>query len=79
MRVGPDGLPARVVKLHNAHKAHFIRRYAHTVALAMKNKWSYRAFIDTYAGPGVCWVEDTGEFVSGSPLIALAANPGGAP
>lgn len=75
MRVGPDGLPTRVVKLHNAHKAHFIRRYAHTVAAAMKNKWSYRAFIDMYAGPGMSWVEDTGEFVDGSPLIALGADP----
>jgi three-Cys-motif partner protein len=75
MRVARDGLPARVVKLHNEHKSHFIRRYAHTVAVAMSNAWSYRAFIDTYAGPGVCWVADTGEFVQGSPLIALDADP----
>jgi three-Cys-motif partner protein len=75
-RVAPDGLPARVVKAHNAHKAHYIRRYSHTVATAMQNKWAHRAYIDTYAGPGVCWVEDTGEFVDGSPLIAAAADPG---
>lgn len=75
LRVGPDLLPARVVKAHNAHKAHFIRQYAHTVALAMKNKWAYRAYIDLYSGPGMCWVEDTGELVEGSPLIALGAEP----
>jgi hypothetical protein len=43
LRIGPDGLPAREVKLHNAHKAHYIREYAHVVAAAMKNKWRYRA------------------------------------
>lgn len=75
LRVAPDGLPARVVKAHNAHKAHFIQRYSHTVAMAMKNKWPSRAYIDTYAGPGICWIECTGEFVLGSPLIALAAAP----
>lgn len=75
LRVAPDGLPARVVKAHNAHKAHFIERYANVVALSMKNKWRSRAYIDAYAGPGICWVEDTGQFVLGSPLIALQANP----
>jgi three-Cys-motif partner protein len=73
--VAPDGLPARVVKAHNAHKAHYIQRYSHVVAAAMKNKWPHRAYIDTYAGPGICWVEDTGEFVPGSPLIAFDASP----
>lgn len=71
LRMAPDGLPARVVKAHNAHKAYFIKQYAHTVAMAMKHKWEHRAYIDIYSGPGVCWVEDTGEFVSGSPLIAM--------
>ena len=50
-------------------------QYANVVALSMKNKWRARAYIDTYAGPGICWVEDTGEFVLGSPLIAMEASP----
>jgi three-Cys-motif partner protein len=75
MRRAPDGLPARVVKAHNAHKAHFIRQYVNVVALSMKNKWRARAYIDTYAGPGICWVQDTGRFVLGSPLIAMQASP----
>src|SRR4051812_2275782 len=75
LRVAADGLPARVVQAHNAHKAHYIQRYAHTVAIAMKNKWPHRAYIDTYAGPGICWVEGTGAFVLGSPLIARNASP----
>lgn len=35
LRVAPDGLPARVVKAPNAHKADLIKRYSHTVARAM--------------------------------------------
>jgi len=75
LRIAPDGLPARVVKAHNAHKVHYISRYALTLAVAMKNVFGERAYIDTYAGPGICWVQDTGEFVLGSPLIALGASP----
>jgi three-Cys-motif partner protein len=75
LRVAPDGHPARVVKAHNVHKAGFITKYAHTVAIAMKDRWPARAYIDIYAGPGVCWVQDTGEFVLGSPLIAMEASP----
>ena len=75
LRVAPDGLPARVVKAHNVYKAHYISRYALTLATAMKNVFGERAYIDMYAGPGICWVQDTGEFVYGSPLIALAASP----
>jgi three-Cys-motif partner protein len=73
--LGPDGLPARKVKAHNAHKAHYIQRYSQVVAGAMKNKWGARCYIDLYSGPGLCWVEDTGAFVPGSPLIALDAEP----
>lgn len=73
--LGPDGLPARKVKAHNAHKAHYIEQYAQIVARSMKNKWPYRCYIDLYAGPGLCWVEDSCEFVTGSPLIALGTAP----
>lgn len=75
LRVAPDGLPARVVKAHNVYKAHYISSYAFTLATAMKNVFGERAYIDMYAGPGICWVQDTGEFVLGSPLMALGASP----
>lgn len=75
LRVAPDGLPARVVKAHNVDKAHYINSYARTFATAMKNVFGERAYIDMYAGPGVCWVQDSGEFVEGSPLMALGASP----
>lgn len=73
--IAPDGLPARVVKAHNAHKKHYIERYTGVVAAAMKNKWGGLAYVDTYCGPGMCWVKDTGEWVVGSPLIALGVQP----
>ena len=71
LRVAPDGLPAREVKAHNAHKAHYIRGYSDIFSRAMKNKWEFRCYLDLYCGPGVCWVKDTGRFVLGSPLIAM--------
>jgi three-Cys-motif partner protein len=73
--VGPDGLPARVVKAHNAHKKHYIERYTEVVAATMSGKWRNLAYIDTYCGPGLCWVKDTGEWVEGSPMIALRTVP----
>lgn len=69
--VAPDGLPARVVKAHNQHKAHYLTGYSEIFSVAMKKKWQYRGYLDLYCGPGVCWVKDTGRFVLGSPLIAL--------
>lgn len=73
--VAPDGLPAREVKAHNAHKAHYISGYSDIFARAMKNKWEHRCYLDLFCGPGVCWVKDTGRFVLGSPLIALNVDP----
>lgn len=73
--LAPNGLPARVVKAHNAHKKHYIESYTEIVAAAMKGKWANLAYIDTYSGPGLCWVQDTGEFVTGSPIIALGTEP----
>lgn len=70
-----DDLPARVVKAHNIHKATIIERYADIVAKAMKNKWENLCYVDLFCGPGICWVEDSGEFVYGSPLIAHAVEP----
>jgi three-Cys-motif partner protein len=37
----------------------------------MKSKWSVRTYIDIFAGSGRCAVEETGEEIDGSPLIAL--------
>lgn len=73
--IAPDGLPARIVKAHNIHKKHYIESYTEIVAKAMQGKWKNLAYIDTYCGPGICWIKDTGEFVVGSPLIALGTEP----
>ena len=37
----------------------------------MKNKWPRRVYLDVMAGPGKCKIENTGEELPGSPLIAL--------
>ncbi|MFN8163901.1 MAG: three-Cys-motif partner protein TcmP [Solirubrobacterales bacterium] len=63
------------MKAHNVHKKFYIEGYTGIVTKTMKGKWGNLAYIDTYCGPGVCWVEDTGEFVIGSPLIAMQTQP----
>lgn len=73
--VAPDLLPARIVKAHNVHKKFYIEGYTGIVTKTMKDKWKYLAYIDNYCGPGVCWVEGSGEFVTGSPLIAMETQP----
>jgi three-Cys-motif partner protein len=39
----------------------------------MKKKWTHRAYIDLFAGPGVCIDDDTKTPFLGSPLLALAS------
>jgi three-Cys-motif partner protein len=38
---------------------------------SMKDKWEGLTYVDLFAGPGICVVEDTGEELRGSPLLAL--------
>ncbi len=40
-------------------------------AVGMSKKWSERAYVDLFAGPGLC-MRDDGAVEDGSPLIALA-------
>ncbi|MGN6557010.1 MAG: three-Cys-motif partner protein TcmP [Solirubrobacterales bacterium] len=49
--------------------------YTEVVVSAMKGKWENLAYIDAYSGPGLCWVKDTGEWVEGSPMVALRTQP----
>ena len=66
-----DGLPARPSGSWIKRKHHYLQRYCRMFATGMKNKWPDRTFVDFMAGPGLCKIRDTGEEVSGSPLIAL--------
>jgi three-Cys-motif partner protein len=38
---------------------------------SMKAKWKGLTYVDLFAGPGICIVEETGEELLGSPLLAL--------
>jgi three-Cys-motif partner protein len=38
---------------------------------SMKDKWKGLTYVDLFAGPGICVIEDTGEELRGSPLLAL--------
>jgi three-Cys-motif partner protein len=66
-----DMLPARCVGIWSDDKLFYLKRYADIFAKGMKNKWPNRVYLDPFAGPGRCRVRPTGEFVDGSPALAL--------
>jgi len=70
-QTGADGLPVRLSGEWIRRKHHYLDRYCAITAVGMKNAFSERVFLDVMAGPGVCKIKDTGEELSGSPLIAL--------
>lgn len=70
----PDGLPARVVHLWARRKHHYLDRYADIFGTGMKNAFPRRAYLDMFAGPGVCYEEESKKFYEGSPLIGLRRN-----
>ena len=67
-----DGLLARVVGSWSREKHHVLGQYLGIFAQAMRTKWSRRAYVDLFAGPGVCVDSDAHSFFDGSPLLALA-------
>jgi len=67
-----DGLPARVVGPWSRHKHYVLDQYLGIFAAGMRRKWAHRAYVDLFAGPGVCVDEETGSVFAGSPLLALA-------
>ena len=54
-------------------KLDLIRNYCQIFSSAMKNKWT-RAYVDLYAGSGLCRIEGRREVLLGSPLIALSVD-----
>lgn len=69
-----DRLPARIVSEWNDRKHYFLRRYMEIFATGMSKRWAERAYVDLFAGPGMCFNRDTKQFEEGSPLIALARD-----
>jgi len=48
-----------------------LARYVNVFETAMRNKWTYRNYIDLMSGPGKDRVRESNNILLGSPLIAL--------
>jgi three-Cys-motif partner protein len=72
-----DGLPMRPSGPWAIEKLDYLERYVNTFITSMRDKpWRGIHYIDLFAGPGKCRIEDTHNIHLGSPLIALqAAHP----
>ena len=71
---GSDGLPVLVQGTWSQDKLYFVRYFSSLFNGGMKNRWPIRAYVDLFAGPGLCRDRDTGSEFEGSPLIALDCN-----
>jgi three-Cys-motif partner protein len=72
--IGTDGNLALTVGPWAREKLHYIGRYCEIFNTGMKNRWPIRAYIDLFAGPGLCRVWTTREEILGSPLLALKST-----
>jgi three-Cys-motif partner protein len=72
----PDGLPTRDAGPWTEDKLYFWNRYVDITTTSMVGhpKWpSGLVYVDLFAGPGICKIEETGKRFPGSPLIAAHA------
>jgi three-Cys-motif partner protein len=74
-RGSSDGQLAIRVHPWAKDKLFYIKNICDIFNMGMKNIWPIRTYIDLFAGPGICIVEETGEEIPGSPLIALRCKP----
>lgn len=73
----PDGLPTRKVGPWTEDKLFFWHRYIEITTRAMVGhpQWpAGLAYVDLFAGPGICELEGTGKRIPGSTLIAANAS-----
>lgn len=70
-----DNLPLRCVGKWSKDKLYYLQKYINIFSLSMKNRWAKRAYIDLFAGPGLCVVRESGEIILGSPLVAIDQLP----
>lgn len=68
-----DGLVIRKSGPWIKRKYYYLTRYLQIFSVGMKKKWDL-VFIDLFAGPGRCIIEETGEEEEGSALKALQYN-----
>ncbi|MFQ5852199.1 MAG: three-Cys-motif partner protein TcmP [Candidatus Binatia bacterium] len=67
-----DGLPARCVGPWSRHKLFYVRGYLDLVSRAMRRTFRDRHYLDLFAGPGRCVVDDGSGEIDGSPLIPFS-------
>jgi three-Cys-motif partner protein len=67
-----DDLPARCVGPWSADKLYYVARYLELFSRAMHKRFSVRHYLDLFAGPGWCVLDDGSGETPGSPLIALS-------
>ena len=68
-----DGLPMRSAGPWAAEKLDYLARYIAVFTKSMRGKWQLN-YIDLQAGPGKNLVDQTGEILLGSPLLALTTQ-----
>ena len=71
IEIGSDGLPVLVQGPWSQDKLYFVRYFSSLFNGGMKNRWPVRAYVDLFAGPGLCKDRDSGVEFPGSPLITL--------
>jgi len=69
-----DGLPARRVGPWSKGKLDYIGRYLGLFSTAMRQKFPIRHYVDLFAGPGRCVVDDGSGQCDGSPILALGVK-----
>jgi hypothetical protein len=62
-----DSIPARVVGDWSEDKHYYLGHFIEIFSTGMHKKWPSRAYIDLFAGPGVCMFRKTGRITDGSP------------
>ena len=68
---GTDGLPVLMQGSWSQDKLYFVDYFSSLFNGGMKNRWPIRAYVDLFAGPGLCKDRSTGNEFFGSPLAAL--------
>ena len=70
-KLGSDGLPVLMQGSWSEDKLYFVSHFSSLFNGGMKNRWPIRAYVDLFAGPGLCKDRETGIEFAGSPLAAL--------
>ena len=72
--IASDGQLALLTGPWSVDKHDYIRRLAGIFSTGMKNQCRFRCFIDLFAGPGRCVIEDTLAELPGSPMQAISVR-----